>query len=443
MKWLSGTGRFAPIALGMTLTLFTVAAATTHPGAVDQTFGFQGKTLAFYSFMDTAAIVVQKDASILVVSSYFDNAVHGTFIGGVVRLLPNGMQDLSYDGGLGVGMVPHSSTLYSAALQPDGKLLVAGNLNDGGPSSAATVARLNADGTLDPTFGLFGEVPIHFVPHAFNSSYVVLPLPDGKIVIGGDATGGPLGGKLASVLARLDAKGKLDRTFGHGGIAVYPSFIGSIMNLGMQSDGKLIAIGQTGAENPPTPVLRIARFLQNGSVDTSSSRGTLERVGHATNLFVLPAMFRSDERAVVFQLAHDEAHGFDVFPRRVLPTGSTDPSFHGSPFDFGPNENVVRGGIDRGADLQFDPIGRIVVVGSGPMPQPGGSSIDTFGVGRLNPDGGLDSSFGRGGRVTTGISAAGDLAEAVALQPDGKIIVSGRDFNGQFLEVVRYLGGSQ
>ena len=93
------------------------------------------------------------------------------------------------------------------------------------------------------------------------------------------------------------------------------------------------------------------------------------------------------------------------------------------------------GGDDqaRGVAVQAD--GKTVVIGS----STNGSGKD-FSLARYNADGTLDPSFGAGGKILTTINQISDLASAVKIQADGKIVVAGSSHNGLNMDfaLVRY-----
>jgi len=81
---------------------------------------------------------------------------------------------------------------------------------------------------------------------------------------------------------------------------------------------------------------------------------------------------------------------------------------------------VDYGGYDHGEALAVQPDGKILVSGRGSSP-----GVDAVGLARLNPDGSLDTSFGNGGRVFVNLFGRNFNFEDLALQPDGKIVVGG------------------
>ena len=142
----------------------------------------------------------------------------------------------------------------AVAIQPDGKIVVAGDFFGAGTDFG--VARYNDDGSLDRSFGTGGRVVTEVDQIA---AYVagVLVQPDGKIVVGGRASVGLSGG---AALVRYHADGALDPTFGHGGIAFTS---GVPYALAIQRDHKLVT-----ARDP----FGVARFLEDGTLDGSFGR---------------------------------------------------------------------------------------------------------------------------------------------------------------------------
>jgi len=200
--------------------------------------------------------------------------------GAFLRLQPNGAATatarlrfarLNADGTLDEGFNPRpngsgtSTTVTSVAVQADGKVLIGGNFRTLQPNDAATatprqyIARLNADGTLDPDFN----------PNANNSVQSVAVQADGKVLIGGGfSTLQPNGAATATPrnrIARLNADGSLDMDFD-------PNANGSVLGLAVQADGKVLIGGDFGALQPngaatATTRNRIARLNADGTLD--------------------------------------------------------------------------------------------------------------------------------------------------------------------------------
>jgi uncharacterized delta-60 repeat protein len=126
-----------------------------------------------------------------------------------------------------------------------------------------------------------------------------------------------------------------------------------------------------------------------------------------------------------------------VFPARAA-DGVLDPTFGSEgivPTDIGGND-------DLGLDVEVQPDGRVIMAGTSSNAD--GTDND-FGLVRYNPDGSLDTTFDTDGKVTTSFGTGYDLASALALQADGKIIAAGHTDNGNEIDfaLARYnLDGS-
>jgi uncharacterized delta-60 repeat protein len=238
---LTGTG------LGIDVSTVDVVRYNSD-GTLDTTFGSGGIAVALTGSATTgnSGVLVQPDGKIVV-------AATPTFLAQsaweVLRYNTDGSPDQSF-GSTGLVMLNHgtSGSVAGVALQADGKLIVDGFLGNG-----AGMARLNADGSLDTTFGTSGQV-------ATAVAGTVVVQPNGPIVLLGTANFNAAG---APELVRYLANGQLDTTFGNGGqSSPLPPFAaaaqGPILGLALQPDGELVVAGiQQGMT---TPNLAVARY---------------------------------------------------------------------------------------------------------------------------------------------------------------------------------------
>lgn len=267
------------------------------------------------------------------------------------------------------------------AVQVDGKIVVAGesqkfgateNRADSEAPPDFAVARYNLDGTLDTSFGGKGWVAVDFGSSQDVATAVVVQ-PDGRIVVAGysnvNATDPSRNFGYEFALLRLNSDGSLDTSFDGDGKQTIDFGIGEDMAqaLVLRPDGKLLVSGN--------------RFIAN------------------------------------------LGYGFEV--AQLNPDGSLDQSFNGSGIqfvDFGTP-------YDYNSDLALQPDGKIVLVGTLDSiwlsTDPHGYD---FAVARLNTDGTLDTSFDDDGRQSIDLESDFDFGTAVAVQPDGKIVVSGNSF---------------
>jgi len=309
------------------------------------------------------------------------------------------------------------------AIQPDGKIIMAGRDMTLEYEDRFALARFQADGSLDPSFGQGG---LALVSAGFYPEDIAL-LPDGKIL------GGGRGGAL--MLARFQADGSLDPSFGTGGIAAndVPNDIEVFEVFGeamaVQPDGKIILAGSVDLSplSNGWPYM-VARHHPDGSLDTSFGTNGIVLTEIGPYLDWSEAVALQPDGKIV--LAGHTYHEFVII--RYNPDGSLDSSF----------------GIDgvtkisfRTEDIPYDvvvqPDGKIVVAGYSSV----GNMDDEFALARLNPDGSLDTSFGQGGKVESDFEGNETTISAITLQADGKIVAAGRTETqeGDLFVIARYL----
>src|SRR5262245_58252437 len=184
-------------------------------------------------------------------------------------------------GGILMTDLNHSTDIANAvAIQADGKLVVIGQTykNNDYTGEDFVVARYNTDGTLDSTFGRGGKVRTDFPGLAAVPSAVVIQ-PDGKIVVAGGAF--PLFTFAGNFeIVRYTPDGRLDRSFGNGGIVTTVFEAGSYaFALALQSDGKIVAAGTVFVDfnigDQSDTDFALARYNSNGSLDTTFGNGGL------------------------------------------------------------------------------------------------------------------------------------------------------------------------
>ena len=340
----------------------------------------------------------------------------------------------------------------AAARQSDGKIVAVGVSNtasdqtsSGTNSNDFGLARYNADGSLDGTFGNGGKVRTKFFDNRYAEARDVAIQPDGKIVVVGSTQLGTSQFGTATdsdfALARYNPDGSLDATFGNGGKVntSISSFFGEVAQaVIIQPDGKIVIAGATTAASDGTPsfnesVFAVLRYHPNGTLDTSFAAGgkALTDFGdrdHGIDL-AFELLLQPDGKLVALGTANNTINNTNPDPAnfsgnnfalaRYNSNGSPDGTFGTGgkvTTDFNGRAESVAAAI-----LQAD--GKIVAVGSEGFP-----TIDTdtdFALARYDANGSLDSGFGNGGKVTTDFFGSLDGAAGVVLQSDGKIVVAG------------------
>lgn len=403
--------------LGAILAPF-VGTAQAVPGHVDVTFGRGGKVITkFGGSGDARAITLQPDGK-LVVAGWAETTTT-TFA--LARYASRGKLDRSFGkGGIVRTAVGQSSSAWAMAIQPDGRIVLAGGSSNGTTNDVA-LARYRRNGSLDPTFGHGGKVTTSL---GGSVALAAVLQPDGKIVIGG-------GAGRQFVLARYRRNGSLDLSFGTKGTASvsFEPLSSHVNGLALQPDGKIVAVGS--AFEHEHSEMAIARFNRSGSIDTSfgvNGKTVLFSNVLSTNEAAAARVQRNGKLLIV----GITQGGFTLLQLKA--DGSLDRGF-GENGDGTTVTPYAAGAGGYGLAIQRD--GRIVVAG-GALKRNG---MWNFGVARYTRRGFLDESFGSGGAVATRLSSGQDLAHGVVIQRNGKIVVAGgaKEYDGGFA-LVRYLG---
>ncbi len=269
---LVGGGRTSPVG-GSTGGNFDFALARYHPdGSLDASFGSGGKVTTDFAAQDDAVrgLAIQPDGKIVAAGRA---RVNNSTDFALARYLPDGALDSTFGSG---GKVTTSfDTGYeralTMALQPDGKIIVAGSVYIDDPNVVSPdfgLIRYQPDGHLDSSFGSSGKVTTDF--GGFDQIRALLVQSDGKIIAAGAAE--LISGDLDFGLARYHPDGTLDPTFGNQG-KVNTDFGGleRIYALLLQVDGKIVAGGMTTYRG--REVSALARYHPDGSLDLSFGVG--------------------------------------------------------------------------------------------------------------------------------------------------------------------------
>jgi len=321
----------------------------------------------------------------------------------------------------------------AVAIQGDGKIVAAG-----GKGSDFALARYLPDGRLDPSFGRGGQVvtdvgarPTRFQADWQRGANALAILPDGKIIVAG---AGP--GEFA--LARYTPNGRLDGSFGRGGLVFtgFQAFQAGPEDyaeaLAVQTDGKIVAAGRSFT------LFALARYMPNGRLDATFGTG-----GKA-----LPNVLGDDydvAEAVATQVDGKIVVVGETGPRfpgaivaRLTSRGRFDPSFGSG--------GIARGAVSHGAGASAVAIardGKIVTVGYESYlvnPCCSGRYVEKLFLIRCAHDGHSDPTFGKRGAVEARFGHNLQVT-AVAIEGDGKIVAaggSGRNRRNHDFLLVRY-----
>jgi uncharacterized delta-60 repeat protein len=326
---------------------------------------------------------------------------------------------------------------FQIAVQSDGKVLILGNVRLGNTAgtNGFMVARLNAIGTLDTSFGGSG-----FITSSTKEDYRPYALalsPQGQIVVLADTLGRNT--HRDWVLVRHNSNGSRDNSFGNKGVVVdvitanqdTPGY----QQLFVQADGRIVAGGFTvvtpfGSQSDTRLQYLIARYNANGTRDTSFGNSGLP----GKTFFSLSGGY--DQMAAIAPgpggtvVAAGDLHPdptcrscrlWDMAVARFTSTGMLDSSFNGG-FAYSPSPFQ-----DAVTSVAVAPDGKVVVAGARAPGSGGPEDQYDLIVWRVNADGTMDTGFGPGGdgQSQTSIGAYSDGANAVKVDAAGRILAGG------------------
>ncbi|MFI5172462.1 MAG: T9SS type A sorting domain-containing protein [Chitinophagales bacterium] len=406
----------------------------SQAGELDPGFGTGGIVITdFGQEQDDYAysVLVQPDGKIIIAGwSYttFENDF------AVARYNSDGTLDVDFGiGGLATfDFEGEEDYGYSALLQSDGKIVIAGTKCC---SDDFGIIRLNTDGTLDNSFSGDGKAEADFFGSSDDGLSIAIQ-PDNKIIIGGEAYDSD---RLFGLM-RFNTDGTLDNSFGTGGkvttsVGPVADFLKSIA---IQSDGKIVAGGYYDTDGTDYHDYALVRYNTDGTLDNGFGTGGI----------------------VTMDLYHDQDYGFSVAvdaDNNILLAGYSE-NVDGRNFivlrftgdgildnTFG-TDGIGSADFGSGEDhckaLAIQPDGKIILAGLTAIPTPDYAVV----VARFNTDGILDTSFGSGGMVTTDIADDADYGYAAAIQPDTKILVAGYSYQettAYDFMLIRYLGDQE
>lgn len=321
---------------------------------------------------EIVAMALQPNGKIIVAGDF--TSYDGIARKGIARLNNDGSIDQNFDIGAGL-----EGRVLNIVVQEDGKIIITGDFIKFNNIEKRYVTRLNADGSLDDTFNAGGS-------GANTSIYSVVRQPDGKILIAGDFD--YYNGVRRGKVARLNNDGTLDLTFDSG--VGSNNFLNSVV---LQSDGKVLIGGYMSTYNN---IARrtVARLNSDGSLDTNFSP-----IGSGGNLPIYTMTIQPDGKVII-------CGGFTAFNNietggiaRLNNDGSLDTTF-------------MKNNSASANSAIVLPNGKILT---------NGNFYSTSKFHRLKSDGSADKLFQTGGDVSR-----------MVLQPDGKILVCGyfNSFNG-------------
>jgi len=399
---------------------FHTLVAVAAPGDLDPTFGPGGKTTFFMGNCAANSAAVQADGKILVAGqSFFAN---NDFT--LIRFLADGGVDTDFgtSGKVLTDFTGGSDSITRVIAQSDGTILAAGTaVTDAGRDFA--LARYLATGALDPTFdpvGMDGKVTTDFGMGNDDSASFLGVQTDGKILVAGYVSDGL---QTDFGLVRYNANGTRDTSIGNSG-RIITDFNGKgdlATCLAIQSDGKIILAGYAVITNNFD--FALVRYNTDGTPDTSFGVGgkVTTDFNNQSQDFIQSVAVLGDGKIIV-----GGASGGNFVMARYLANGDLDTSFGVGgtvSTDFGSSESIQS----------------LVVLATGKIVA-GGVSGDDFAMACYRPDGTLDSSFGSGGLVLTDFAGGVDSANAIVIDSSNRILLAGSSSGSSNFALARYTG---
>ncbi|HEX8735881.1 MAG TPA: hypothetical protein VF721_11185, partial [Pyrinomonadaceae bacterium] len=420
---------------------------TAVPGAaqqVDSSFGTNGIASTNFSGMNPAG--TNDDAAvkafnlpggkILVVSNHVHSAgptIPRVYTMRLVRYTNAGVTDGPPGNNSGTIAARERFIAYDAAMQPDGKIVVAGYTSDtgefGGLGDLWAIARYNADGTPDTTPS--GQE--WFVARRFTNNIGIINdveiQPDGKIVVLGNLWSSA--NIRSTVVARYNTDAQPDLSFGPYGEGFFDLYDNSTLSrkLIIQPNGKLLLGGNFY-------VAYLASYNTDGTQDTTFGDGGYVRLDYSTTVNLSDLKLQPDGKILALL---DIGYGHSSVLARLNPNGSKDLSFTPNGAVFfdnsapvqGSNGNVLylTGGVDIARSIIQRSNGNIVVGGfsiqlifSASPRREIFSAIEYDSSGQL-----LNKSFSRHSLENQVLTRPNYFDAAGAIeQPDGKILFYGK-----------------
>jgi uncharacterized delta-60 repeat protein len=382
------------------------------PGGLDPGFGGGSGIVTSAFGGDETDMLLLGDGKILMVGG------SGTdFI--MARYDTDGSLDESFgDGGLvTTDIAGGPDAAFGAALQGD-SIIVVGSARVAGNDDFAIV-RYDRNGVLDTSFGTQGRTTTDFFG-ARDRAFAVEVQPDNGIIVVGDAISG---GRSDFAIARYDANGAIDATFGGSGNGkVATDIAGGVdiaKNVVLEDGGTILVTG--------TITLGNSSVLANAGLARYTATGALDPGFGVDGILSIAQMSLGEGLALqpdgkILLAGHVPVAGRANFAvMRLSGGGIPDPSFGSG----GLTTVGFTSQDDYGRDVTLDAAGRVLVSG-----QASNLSNPDFAVARFDSAGVLDGGFDTDGRFRVDFFGASDSAENLAVQADGKIVLGGFAVNG-------------
>ena len=326
---------------------------------------------------------------------------------------------------------------YVTIVLPDGKILFGGSLDK--PTSVpfeqeyrGMLARLNADGTVDETFGnttIPGvvEIPALVPDHRMENIESMARLDDGSIVAVGISH---VTSQLKGFVVKLDENGEIDTTFAGGtGYVLLPLYYAHAV--GIDGQGRIVVAGEAIDLDTFVYTAEVMRFAADGTPDTSfgdAGTAALAWDGAGNWAYLADLLMTQDDGVVVAGRyeVYGSGLGSDFAIAKLDASGAPDASFgeggmrvfHDPSDDTSTSNSILRIRATSDGGIAWAGYDFVLDTGANPLV-----------IGHLAADGSTDAAFGDAAtpgyfRPAVVPNASSNYASALLVQPDGKLVVS-------------------
>jgi uncharacterized delta-60 repeat protein len=402
------------LALHLAIILVCPVKLFSQAGQLDPTFGRGGivnTVFNVWSYGGANSTAIQNDGKIIAVGSSL-----GDF--GIVRYNTDGSLDYTFGtNGIVITATGSSNSIaQSVAIQSDGKIVAAG-YGFNGSYNAFLLARFNLNGELDTTFGAHGFVSTQM--GTTDSRISSIALQDDDMIV---ATGFCFNRSNADfATVRYSKDGALDLSFGFEGTVITPVRTSNdeARSVAIQDDGRIVVAGSSNNGIDKVDVA-LVRYQSNGSIDSTFGTNGIAITSDGNPTSRANAVTIQDDGKIVAAGSSSNQTIGEFELVRYESDGTLDAAFGSNGI-----VHTLVGNIANAHSIAIQSTGEIIATG----PTYNGNDYN-FATVRYNKNGSLDNSFGINGTVINEIPAGNNPVQSVAVQTDGKIIISGSSVNG-------------
>ncbi len=413
---------------------------TTAQNGLDASFGQAGTITTTFNSKDSYAesVIQLANNKIVVAGGAGDNLADIA----LASYLQDGSADTSFgtNGTLLIELTNLSSTASSIVEDANGNILIAGFVEDAAFNYQAVLIRISPSGVLDGAFGTNGVVLTNFGTTMGAGALAIAMQSDGKIILGGATIDydDPVYDELGDfALARYNADGSVDTTFGNGGYVVTAfddNYFDLINSIKIQADGKIVAAGYSGTEDPATfedsSNAVVARYNTNGSLDNSFGTNGKKQINVGLMDYIEGLAIQADGKILLSGDTTNENFDYVTLLIRLNINGSLDSSFSG--------DGIVTTQFLNGSDFYFSSAVSVIPNGDGTIIAAGTSQNETSNIeyvtfAKYTANGALDTTFRGDGKFISMID--GVYVNQAIVTSSGKLLVAGEknsSVNGNF-----------